>query len=123
MMLATRLDTVFKTLKISDAPKAVSPQMNADLKSTLVFKQIQAGITALPQAEKEATLKKVNAVYQFDIKTPSGSIQTWTVDLKKGAVQEGTLSTKADIVITIADAVTMNQWFMIRILSIWRVGN
>merc|ERR1711907_264691 len=45
--------------------------------------------------------KKVNAVFQWDIKTGSG-VDTWTMDLKAGKIEKGAAA-KADCTIAVAE--------------------
>jgi hypothetical protein len=60
-----------------------------------------------PEAARKANVKKVNAVFQFDIKNSTGKVQSWTLDLKNG---DGSLvlgpvpsGGKADIIINVND--------------------
>jgi hypothetical protein len=52
-----------------------------------------------PEAARKANVKKVNAVFQFDIKNSTGKVQSWTLDLKNGDASGG----KADIIINVND--------------------
>jgi putative sterol carrier protein len=67
-----------------------------------IFQQIKDGLPNAPASE----IKKINAVFQFDIKNGS-KVQSWTLDMKNppgslvlGAVTGG----KPDIVISTSDA-------------------
>jgi 3-hydroxyacyl-CoA dehydrogenase/3a,7a,12a-trihydroxy-5b-cholest-24-enoyl-CoA hydratase len=112
MMLATKLDAVLKSA--SSAPAAApAPAKSsgagdvrvAGYKVSDSFAQLKAGVENGPDAERQATVKKVNAVFQFDIKNGEGKIQSWTLDLKngKGSMNVGA-APKADIVLTAADS-------------------
>ncbi|KAL7752564.1 hypothetical protein RI367_002098 [Sorochytrium milnesiophthora] len=74
-------------------------------KSAAYINGIKASIEQLPAAEKTQTLKKVNGVFQFDLKNASGDEKTWVMDLKtNGTVTEGKpTSMKPDIVIATSD--------------------
>ncbi|KAJ3417403.1 hypothetical protein HDV05_004868 [Chytridiales sp. JEL 0842] len=120
IMLASKLDTVLKSAQ-SAAPKAAAapaapvtpaaaPKAEGGVDvpgfaSSAVFAQIHGGLTAASPAEREATVKKVKGIFQFDVKGADGKIQTWTLDLKTGAgsVITGAGSAKPDIVIAVAD--------------------
>jgi 3-hydroxyacyl-CoA dehydrogenase/3a,7a,12a-trihydroxy-5b-cholest-24-enoyl-CoA hydratase len=121
MMLATRLDTVLKAAKASAPPPAAEAASSAPesaggvsavsapgFESSAIFEQIKAALVAGSAAEKAQVMKKGNAIFQFDIKNASGSAQSWTLDLKKeGDVVKGSGSSKPDIVISVADKVSI----------------
>ena len=71
--------------------------------SSDVFQQIKDGL-----ASGSTDIKKVNAVFQFDVKNSSGQVQSWTLNMKTppGGVAVGAASggVKPDIVISVADA-------------------
>jgi len=70
---------------------------------TEIFGALSAGLKADP-----SVVKRVNAVYQFDIDV-SGSKKSWIVDLKNGdgAVKEGTGSADCTIGVSAADFVDL----------------
>ncbi|KAI8848827.1 SCP2 sterol-binding domain-containing protein [Chytridium lagenaria] len=75
----------------------------AGFNSSAIFERISAGLSALPPAEKSATIKKVNGVFHIVIKNAAGAEQAWTLDLKStGNVSLGTEG-KADITINTSD--------------------
>ncbi|KAJ3009023.1 hypothetical protein HKX48_008210 [Thoreauomyces humboldtii] len=72
--------------------------------SSAVFGQIKSGIDAASADQKAAIAKKTKAVFQFDVKSSSGQVQTWTLNLKDTvSVSAGAPTGKPDIVISIAD--------------------
>ncbi|RKO88138.1 SCP2 sterol-binding domain-containing protein, partial [Blyttiomyces helicus] len=72
--------------------------------SSAVFAQIAAGVAGASPDQKAGFIKKVKAIFQFDIKGADGKIQTWTLNLKNDfGLTVGAGSAKADIVITVAD--------------------
>ncbi|KAJ3089225.1 hypothetical protein HK102_006900 [Quaeritorhiza haematococci] len=73
--------------------------------SSAVFEQIKAGVEGMNEAEKKATLKRVNGVFEMVVKNAQGQEQSWTLDLKNaGTVTLGKGTGKPDIVISLADA-------------------
>ncbi|GBB86539.1 hypothetical protein RclHR1_12970002 [Rhizophagus clarus] len=72
-------------------------------KSSSIFEQLKVNITD-NEAKKKETIKKVNAIFEFNVKNKEGKEQIWTLDLKKdGTVQTGKGSAKPDITINLAD--------------------
>ncbi|ORY06827.1 sterol-binding protein, partial [Basidiobolus meristosporus CBS 931.73] len=75
-------------------------------KSSVVFEQLKNSIESQDEAKKQATIKKTNGIYQFDIKNAEGKEQTWHMDLKKqGTVNTGKPSGKPDVHLTLSDDV------------------
>ncbi|ORZ41089.1 SCP2 sterol-binding domain-containing protein [Catenaria anguillulae PL171] len=75
-------------------------------KSNAVLEGIKSSIENAPAAEKQAQIKKVNAVFQFNIKSAGGDETTWVLDLKnKGSMTHGgpAAGVKPDIVINVGD--------------------
>jgi putative sterol carrier protein len=72
--------------------------------SSGLFEQIRAGLDAAPEADRIANVKKVQGIFQFDIKNAEGKVQSWALDLKNGT---GSLvvgaSPKPDITIAVSD--------------------
>ncbi|RIA91814.1 sterol-binding-like protein [Glomus cerebriforme] len=72
-------------------------------KSSTVFEQLKVNITD-NEAKKKETIKKINAIFEFNVKNSEGKEQIWTLDLKNdGTVQTGKGSAKPDIIIGLAD--------------------
>jgi putative sterol carrier protein len=67
-----------------------------------VFQQIDAGLKALSQEQREALVKKAKAVFVFDIKTANGQVVR-TLDLKNGTGSFTEGAGKGDITITVAE--------------------
>ncbi|KAJ3045851.1 hypothetical protein HDV00_006115 [Rhizophlyctis rosea] len=119
MMLATKLDELFKVVKASPAaaPAASAPAPAAssaaaasgggkeNFQSASLFADMKAALSTLPDSDAAAIKRKGNAIFQFDVKNAGGKVQTWTLDLKgKPGVQDGPLSgTKPDLIISIGD--------------------
>ncbi|CAG8579438.1 9216_t:CDS:2 [Cetraspora pellucida] len=70
-------------------------------KSSAVFDEIKTSIS--DEKLKAETIKKVNSIFQFNIKNSEGKEQIWTLDLKKeGSIKEGK-HPKPDITMTMDD--------------------
>jgi len=75
-------------------------------KSTEVLTKLSQSHAALSAAERDARMKKVNAIFQFDIKNAAGEVNTWVIDFKnEGTITQGLSSAKPDIVMNCADDV------------------
>jgi 3-hydroxyacyl-CoA dehydrogenase/3a,7a,12a-trihydroxy-5b-cholest-24-enoyl-CoA hydratase len=71
--------------------------------SSPLFEQIASTLSSSPE-KKDAAIKKVKSVFQFDVKSAAGNTQTWTLDLKtKGELIKGTGSVKSDVTISVTD--------------------
>jgi sterol carrier protein 2 len=89
------------------SPAAVSasaPVSVPGFGSSPIFEQIRAGLETLPEAERVANVKKVQGIFQFDVKNAEGKTQSWALDLKNGggSISVGTHS-KPDITIIVSD--------------------
>ncbi|KAG0279785.1 hypothetical protein BGZ96_001810 [Linnemannia gamsii] len=73
--------------------------------SSAIFAQIDETLKNLSDAERLDQVKKVKAVFVFNVKNKDGKTATWTLDLKngKGALNKGVVG-KADATIDISDA-------------------
>ncbi|KAG0261603.1 hypothetical protein DFQ27_002897 [Actinomortierella ambigua] len=89
------------------APAAAAPAAAGAFKSAAVFEQIADGMKAMKAGERVAQVKKVRAVFQFDISNAEDQKAQYFVDLKngEGAVGQGVAPTKADCHITVKDDV------------------
>ncbi|CAG7852069.1 SubName: Full=Probable peroxisomal protein POX18 {ECO:0000313/EMBL:CCA74818.1} [Serendipita indica DSM 11827] len=68
------------------------------------FAAIYDAFCAMSDAEKQAQIKKVNGVFQFQIKNAQGQEENWTIDLKKeGTLYKGPAKGKADVTIIVSD--------------------
>ncbi|KAI8911112.1 SCP2 sterol-binding domain-containing protein, partial [Gorgonomyces haynaldii] len=108
MMLAMRLDTVLSAVK--NVKPASKPEPKAAAKavpgfeSAALFSQMEAGILAASDAEKEQFKKKTKAIFQFDVKNKDGQVQTWTLNMKdKVELTTGPNGPKPDVTIAVAD--------------------
>ena len=74
-------------------------------KSSAMFKQIAASIEARSTEDRVAQVKKMKAIFQFDI-TNGAKTQSWTIDLKNGggSVIVGKTQQKPDVTIIVSDA-------------------
>jgi MaoC like domain/SCP-2 sterol transfer family len=69
-----------------------------------VFAQAKAQLDASPAQEKAAKIKKVNAVFQFDVTNDAGKTENWTIDAKtEGTIKKGTAA-KPDVTVIIKDS-------------------
>ncbi|KAI3644394.1 hypothetical protein MP228_010558 [Amoeboaphelidium protococcarum] len=122
MMLATKLDPLFKQVQNAKGaqPKKADSKSSTGasngganaksvkvdgFESSAVFEQIRAGLESSSEAERQANLKRINAVFQFVVKNAGGKEQNWTLDFKTppGSVYVGPAKGKADIIISIGD--------------------
>ncbi|KAF9174653.1 hypothetical protein BGX20_010334, partial [Mortierella sp. AD010] len=99
-----------EALKAAPAPAAEAAPAAAaggDFLSAAAFAQIKAGIDAMSPADRQAQVKKVKAVFQFELTNAAGKTATYHVDLKngEGSVGEGPAKGKADVVISTKDEV------------------
>ncbi|KZV87173.1 sterol-binding protein [Exidia glandulosa HHB12029] len=70
-----------------------------------VLAAIATSFAGLSDDEKKAQIKKVNAIFELQLKNGSGKTGTWTIDLKKtGSVYKGPAKPKADVTIIMDDA-------------------
>jgi len=77
-------------------------------KSSVIFEQLKTNITDNEEKRKE-TIKKVNAIYEINVKNEEGKQQIWTLELKKdGTVQTGKGSVKPDVIINLSDDTFVN---------------
>ncbi|KAF9904505.1 hypothetical protein BX616_001272, partial [Lobosporangium transversale] len=89
------------------AAPADAPAAGGDFKSAAAFEQIKAGIDAMSSADRQAQVKKVKAIFQFDLTNEAGQTATYHVDLKngEGSVGAGPAKSKPDVVISTKDDV------------------
>ncbi|KAF9928572.1 hypothetical protein BGZ67_006882 [Mortierella alpina] len=89
------------------AAPAAAPAAAGNFKSAAAFDQIKTGIEAMTAADREAQVKKVKAIFQFELTNDEGKTATYHIDLKNGAgaVGAGPSKTKADAVISTKDDV------------------
>ncbi|RUS20723.1 SCP2 sterol-binding domain-containing protein [Endogone sp. FLAS-F59071] len=72
--------------------------------SSNIFASMKSSFDSQPAEEKQALLKKVNAIFEFQIKNAEGKEQIWTADIKKnGSVVAGKGETKPDITLILSD--------------------
>lgn len=75
-------------------------------KCSAIFQQMQASIEKGPSEQKEATIKQVKGIFEFQVKNAEGKEQIWTADIKKtGAIIAGKGSDKPDITLILSDDV------------------
>ncbi|KAM7076899.1 peroxisomal multifunctional enzyme type 2 [Ciconia maguari] len=84
-----------------DKPSAQEPLKTAGLQSDLVFEEIGHRIKELGNE----LVKKVNAIFQWDITKDGKTVMQWTIDLKNGsgAVYQGPARSSADTTFTLSD--------------------
>ncbi|NXN91042.1 DHB4 enzyme, partial [Rhinopomastus cyanomelas] len=85
----------------SDKPTAQEPLKTAGIQSDLVFEEIGRRVKQMGSE----LVKKVNAVFQWNITKDGETAMQWTIDLKNGsgAVYKGTARTSADTTFTVSD--------------------
>ncbi|XP_054842565.1 peroxisomal multifunctional enzyme type 2 [Eublepharis macularius] len=85
----------------SDQPLAKEPSQAAGLQSDLVFEEIGRRIKELG----DQLVKKVNAVFQWNITKDKKTAVQWTIDLKNGCgeLYQGPARGKADTTFTLSD--------------------
>ncbi|KAF9402470.1 hypothetical protein BGZ94_004928, partial [Podila epigama] len=73
--------------------------------SAAAFEQIKAGFAAMSAADRQAQVKKIKGIFQFEITNEAGQSTTFHIDLKngEGSVGAGASKGKADVVITTKD--------------------
>ncbi|KFV71158.1 Peroxisomal multifunctional enzyme type 2, partial [Dryobates pubescens] len=84
-----------------DKPSALEPLKTAGLQSDLVFEEIGRRVKEMGSE----LVKKVNAVFQWDITKDGKTAMQWTIDLKNGsgAVYQGPARNSADTTFTLSD--------------------
>ncbi|NWQ77467.1 DHB4 enzyme, partial [Columbina picui] len=84
-----------------DKPTAQEPLKTAGLQSDLVFEEIGCRIKEMGNE----LVKKVNAIFQWDITKDGKTAMQWTIDLKNGtgAVYQGPARSSADTTFTLSD--------------------
>ena len=104
-------DDEFKSVQPRDASfvsavavSAAGSVCVAGFGSSGLFEQIRAGLDASSEAERIANVKKVQGIFQFDVKNGEAKQQSWSLDLKNGT---GNLvlgpNAKPDITIGVSD--------------------
>jgi len=72
-------------------------------KSAVLFMNLSKGLNSMSSQQRQAQMKKVKAVFQFDISKDGGK-KTFYIDLKlEGAAGEGVPSNKPDVIISVSD--------------------
>uniref|UniRef100_A0A8C0EFA9 Hydroxysteroid 17-beta dehydrogenase 4 n=1 Tax=Bubo bubo TaxID=30461 RepID=A0A8C0EFA9_BUBBB len=84
-----------------DKPSSQEPLKTAGLQSDLVFEEIGRRVREIGNE----LVKKVNAVFQWDITKDGKKAMQWTIDLKNGsgAVYQGPARSSADTTFTVSD--------------------
>lgn len=73
-------------------------------KASPLFQQLAASLKTKSSAERTAQVKKVNSVFQFDLKNSKGGGSSWFIDLKNGEGSVGVGKvTKPECVISMSD--------------------
>ncbi|TNY24302.1 sterol-binding protein [Rhodotorula diobovata] len=73
--------------------------------SSKLFDLIKEGLEGMSDKEKKDNIKKVNGIFEMNVKSGSNEA-TYTIDLKKeGKVYKGPAKPKADVTISLADDV------------------
>ncbi|KAI9339319.1 SCP2 sterol-binding domain-containing protein [Obelidium mucronatum] len=118
--LATKLDSVLKAAKSAPAAAPAAPASAPAsapaapttggtvavpaFDSSAIFAEIETGLKASTKEQRDAAIKKVKAVFQFDVKNAAGTVQTWTLDLKTaGIIAKGAGASAADVTVAVGD--------------------
>merc|ERR1712080_132728 len=73
--------------------------------SSKLFDLIKEGLEGMSDKEKKDNIKKVNGIFEMNVKSGSNEA-TYTIDLKKeGKAYKGPAKPKADVTISLADDV------------------
>ncbi|KAK7454569.1 hypothetical protein VKT23_011321 [Stygiomarasmius scandens] len=73
-------------------------------KSSELISSIATAFASASPAEKAEQKKKVNGIFQLNVKNAQGTEAIWTIDLKKtGEVYKGPAKPKADVTISLTD--------------------
>ncbi|GAA5922848.1 hypothetical protein JCM3775_006157 [Rhodotorula graminis] len=77
----------------------------SEIPSTKLFDLIKEGLEGMSDKEKKDNIKKVNGIFEMNVKSGSNEA-TYTIDLKKeGKVYKGSAKPKADVTISLQDDV------------------
>ncbi|KAI9297734.1 sterol-binding-like protein [Neoconidiobolus thromboides FSU 785] len=123
--LATKLDAFFTEVRKNEgASSSTSSKTEASkpaaassgsvevegFKASQVFKQIDAWLNSLPEAERKKQVSQIKGLFQIDIKN-SDKVQSWTLDLKNGSgeVYAGKAKSKADATLSLTDDVFVSM--------------
>ncbi|KAF5367042.1 hypothetical protein D9758_004075 [Tetrapyrgos nigripes] len=72
--------------------------------SSALISSLSTAFTNYSPAEKAEQLKKVNGIFQLNVKNDQGTEAIWSIDLKKnGEVYKGPAKPKADVTISLSD--------------------
>jgi len=73
-------------------------------KSSELFAQLAQVLESWTPEEKAKELKKTNGIFEMQIKSDSGEVKSWTIELKKeGKVIKGKPAPKPDVTIIAGD--------------------
>ncbi|MBW0526551.1 hypothetical protein O181_066266 [Austropuccinia psidii MF-1] len=93
-------------LAIQNFIMSSSPLAIDGLKSSAVIESVASRVSKMSEAEKKAQMKKINGVFQLNVKGSNGKEGQWTIDFKKeGKVYLGPAKPKADVTIALSDDV------------------
>jgi len=74
------------------------------IKSSAIIESVALGISKLDADERKNQMKKVNGIFQLNVKSSAGKEGTWTIDFKReGKVYQGPAKPKADVTINLSD--------------------
>ncbi|GAA5908092.1 hypothetical protein JCM8208_003684 [Rhodotorula glutinis] len=78
---------------------------DSSIPSSKLFDLIKEGLEGMSEKEKKDNIKKVNGIFEMNVKSGSNEA-TYTIDLKKeGKVYKGPAKPKADVTISLQDDV------------------
>ncbi|KAK3807895.1 MAG: SCP2 sterol-binding domain-containing protein [Benniella sp.] len=106
MMMAMKLDVIFRTLGMGP-PKGAADDLAYDgFESSYLIMQISEYLKVLSDDERKAEVAKVKGVFLFNVKNGKGETAVWMMDMKHGIGQmkKGKIEgLKPDIVLEMKD--------------------
>lgn len=66
-------------LNVSTTPTSTSKATTFE--SPKIFSAIESSLSSMSSSSKDAMIKKVNAVFSFEIKNSAGETQNWFIDM------------------------------------------
>ncbi|KAF9321572.1 hypothetical protein BG003_000887 [Podila horticola] len=84
MMMAMKLDVIFRTLGMGPAKGSESDLGYDGFESSFLILQIYEYLQVLTEEERKAEVAKVKGVFLFNVKNAKGDTAVWMMDMKNG---------------------------------------